>query len=137
VFDVFIGYAVVHLVDRYVIIELYGGDFPGGAFVRGRRQRQERMFLLIKKRAQPATGSFLKWSFIERRQLLGNGCVQLRQGKERLLTQSGQNPGGDYADRAFDTGLVLRFADAGRDDRRAIMLRHFVVRLVDHRGIPG
>jgi hypothetical protein len=33
VLDIFIGHATVHLVDCYVIIELYGGNSQGGAFV--------------------------------------------------------------------------------------------------------
>ena len=37
--DVLIRNAVVHFVDRYMIIELYGGDFPGCQLVWGGRQR--------------------------------------------------------------------------------------------------
>lgn len=60
VLDVFIGNAVMHLVHRNVIIELYGCDFPDGAFVHGGGQRLQGMFLLIQKRAKPAAWPFLK-----------------------------------------------------------------------------
>ena len=37
--DIFIRDAVMHLLHRYVIVELYDGHFPEGQFVRGDRQR--------------------------------------------------------------------------------------------------
>ena len=58
--------------------------------------------------------------------------IQLWQRQELAVPQSRQNEGGDDTDGAFYRRLILGRADSGRKDRRAVMLRQLLIRLVEN-----
>ncbi len=64
-------------------------------------------------------------SFVDR-------LIQLRQRQKLAVPQSRQNEGGDDDYGALHSRLVLGRTDSGRQDRRAIVLRQFLIRLVEN-----
>ena len=136
VFDVFVGHGVLHFVHGDVIVECQGSDLPDGKFKRARWQRQQEWLLLLQERTQAAAGSFLEWLAVELIQLLKHGLVQLMQREKLAVAQRGDDLSGDDTHRTLHARLVLRLANAGGDDRRAIMPRHLVVGSIDDRRVP-
>ena len=70
-------------------------------------------------------------------QFLSDGLIQFCEGQELAVTQGCQDPGGDHAHGALHKGLVLWAAGPGWEDSGAVVLRHLLVGLVEHRFRPG
>src|SRR5271157_6670894 len=73
--DIFIGYTVIHLLYRYVIIKLYDGYFPEGQLVGRDRQRLQGLFFFCQERSQPVAVFLLKRFTVKDLQFLPNGNV--------------------------------------------------------------
>ncbi len=95
----------------------------------GRQRAQEGLFLC--KIADPAAFPFLERLAVESLHTVVERLIQLRQRQKLAVPQSRQNEGGDDAHSALHHSLVLGRADSGRQDRRAIVLRQFLTRLIE------
>ena len=74
---------------------------------------------------------------VEGFQLLTDCLIQFRKGQKLAVAQSSQDPGRDHADGAFHKGLVLGTVGASGENGSAVVLRHLLVGLVEHRLCPG
>ena len=91
----------------------------------------------LKKCAEAAPRQFLEWAVIEQFQTFPDGGIRFGKGEESPLSEAGQNEALDDLHPYFCLGLVFGFADAGGNDCRAVVLRHFLIRGVDHRFVPA
>ena len=69
---------------------------------------------------------------IESLQAFMDRLIQLRQRQKLAVPQSRQNEGRDDTNGTFHRRLVLGRTDSGRQDRRAVMLRQLLIRLVEN-----
>ena len=58
--------------------------------------------------------------------------IQLQQRQKLAVPQNRQDEGGDDTDSALYRSLVPRRTDSGRQDRRSVMLRQLLIRLVEN-----
>ena len=58
--------------------------------------------------------------------------IQLWQRQKLAVPQSRQNESGDDTDGALYRSLIPGRTDSGRQDCRAVMLRQFLIRLVEN-----
>lgn len=129
--DVLKGNRIVHALQADVVIGSHRCHFPGCQFKGAERQRTQKRFLLCKT-TSPAAFPFLEWFMVESLQTVPYRLIQLRQRQKLAVPQSRQNEGGDDAYGALHSRLVLGRTDSGRQDRRAIVLRQFLIRLVEN-----
>ena len=91
-----------------MVVVLDCGDLPRRQFETRGWQRQKKRFLFL-KRGCTAAFFLLEGLVVELKQLLRNRFVQLSDGKEPLVAQGGNDPGGHHAHGALDEGFVLWF----------------------------
>ena len=75
----------------------------------------------------PAAFFLLERAVVKLFQLYPDRGIQFRDREEPLLTQGGCDPCGDVSHSSLGIRLILRRPDAGRNDRRAIVLGHLVI----------
>ena len=134
--DVLVAHAVEIPLHLDVVVEGDGRRLPHGDFVGTRRQGEKEIPLFLQKDAQSAPGALLEGALVQFLKLLPNLPVEFPHREEGSIPQRRRDPGGDVADRSLDARLVLGMPYSGRNDRRSVVLGHFVVRSVDDRRIP-
>ncbi|CSG71938.1 Uncharacterised protein [Shigella sonnei] len=75
----------------------------------------------------------LHWSVIHVRQQLPKACIQRPERVEGFITDAGKKPSLDDEDAVFCFWFIFRFARAGRDNNRAIVLSQRLITVVDDR----
>ena len=63
---------------------------------------------------------------------LPDNRVQLPQGEKALAADNRQNKGRDVVDNTLDRWFVFRGLHTSWDNRGAVMVRQFLIRLVEH-----
>lgn len=107
---------VVLRPGRMTIASHPASSGPGTDLIGHHRQGpQEGLFFLLKY-AVATTRAFLECLGVIRRDLLGDGCFQLRQAGKRAVTQCCDDHGGDMPDGVFHRGFIFGCFDPARQD---------------------
>jgi hypothetical protein len=86
---------------------------PGADLESHRRQRLQQRLLLGREHAQPGALPLLERLSVVGIDLLPNPGPQLHQGRELLLPQTRNHPGGDVGDSVFDARFVFLIPNSG------------------------
>ena len=119
-----------------MVIVLDRSNFPDSYLKgSGRQWQKERLFFL--KHSCTAALFLLEWFMVEVVQLVPYCLIQFRKRKELTVPQSGKDPSGYDTNRTFHRRFILGSAGTGRQNSRAVMLRHLPVDLVNNSLILG
>ena len=128
--NIVVRYRVKHCVVVDMVVVLYRSLLYFRHFKSVCRKRNQVRLLFQKERA-PRSIPLGKGPVIEFLQFLVNCPVQFLQGIELGMPQCRSNPCRDNSYGSLSGRFVFRFPDAGWDDNRSVMLRHFPVDAVN------
>jgi len=134
-FDELEGHGVKLLVHADVVVESDCGDLPNRQLEGVARQGQKHD-PFFPEPGCPGAVFLLERLMVKGVQPFADGFVELPQREEFLVADHRKDEAGDVPDRALDGRLVLRRAHPRGHDRRAVMLRQLLVRLVEHKLRP-
>ena len=118
-------------VQLNVVIGCHPAALPLGIGVGISRQRQQHRPVDAVEELPPAGAKLAHQPSIQIALNLVDRLVKLPQRQKPTVSQLGQNEPLDDQHRGLDFCLVARVSDTARQDRRAVMGRHFLIGAVD------
>jgi hypothetical protein len=90
-----------------MVVDVDPGLFPLRILIRGRRQGKEGGFVNGFEEVLSCGIEFLELAGVEVGEFLGDARVELRQGEEGVISESGQDPSFGDKDRRFRLSFIL------------------------------
>ena len=127
----------VHAVRNQIIMSNRQIRRPDRQLICRSRKRFHKRLLFGQIGASAASFPLSKWAGIQFLQFFGHRFLRFAYGKEPLVPQRCQNPGGCKLHCALRQRLVLRVLHSGRDNCSIVMFGQFLVTPVENCFIPG